>query len=78
VTAREPEDGLLDLLAAVAAARDGLPADLKLILSHGSHTDMLLAAIRLLREVADELAHQGATPEDFRRWGMQAGSRYRS
>jgi len=74
MTACEPEDGLLDLLAAVAAARDGRSADLEVLLGNGCPVHMVLAAVRLLREMADE---RGATPEQFRTWGMAAGSRFR-
>jgi hypothetical protein len=74
VTSCEPEDGLLDLIASVQAARDGRRADLDVILANGCREHMVLAAVRLLRETADE---RGATPEEFRAWGMAAGSRFR-
>jgi plasmid stabilization system protein ParE len=66
------------MIAAVQAPRDGRRADLDVILRHGCREHMLLSAVRLLRELADELAQAGATPEEFRRWCLQAGSRYRS
>jgi hypothetical protein len=74
VTAPEPEDGILDVLAAVAAARDDRTADLELILRHGDAADMLHAALKLIIEAADE---GDAPPGHFREWGMNAWCRRR-
>jgi hypothetical protein len=74
VTVQEPEDGILDVLAAVQAHRDRRTADLDLILRHGDAADMLAAAVKLLAEAADE---GNAPPGHFRAWGMQAWGRRR-
>jgi len=74
MTACEPEDGILDVLAAVQAHREHRTADLDLILRHGDAPDMLAAAVKLLAEAADE---GGACPGHFREWGMNAWCRGR-
>ncbi len=74
MTAQEPEDGILDVLAAVQAAREDRTADLELVLRHGDAPDMLHAALKLLIEAADEA---DAPPEHWRAWAMSAWCRRR-
>ena len=65
----EHDDDLLDLIAAVQAAREDRTGDIALLLRNGDVFVMLVTAIKLLGEAADEL---GVTPEHLRTWGADA------
>ena len=66
------DDDILDLLAAVQACRDDRDGDLAFLLAHGDRLGMLITAVKLLAEAADE---GGASPGHLRHWGQHAARR---
>lgn len=70
--AAEHDDDILDLLACVQACREDRAADFGVILRHGDRLGMLITAVKLLAEAADE---SGASPAHLRHWGQHAARR---
>jgi hypothetical protein len=66
------DDDAADVMAAVQAVRDDDLAALAVLLRSGSPGGMLLTAVKLLAEAADEAE---ATPAHWRRWAAHAVTR---
>jgi hypothetical protein len=65
------DDALLDLIAALQAAREDRTGDVAVILRNGDLFEMLVTAIKLLGEAADE---SNAALEHLRECAQQAAT----